>query len=88
MKLINRKEEIIKREYFTIEFEKNQLLTIIMALGQTTPQERKSDANNFYDVENFVDDEDLLDSLVDVVKLTEKSSRKKPKPQEIITRNY
>jgi hypothetical protein len=64
--------------FYTIELSQNQIITLVTALGLTSPEERRSEALNFFQVENFEDDNILFDSLAELVSLQEKYSEKTP----------
>jgi hypothetical protein len=74
MKSISKRTET----FYTIELNENQITTIIVALGLTTKQERESDAISFYHVKDFMDDENLIESLAKLIGLEEKNLGKIP----------
>lgn len=71
MKNIGKRTEV----FYTIELSQNQIITLITALGITTPEERRSEAVVFFQLDDFKDDGNLFDSLAELVDLSEKQGK-------------
>lgn len=69
MKLISKRKEVVSTDYFTLELTKGQVLTIMSALGVTTPHERTNELRSFYNLDGIENDtgEEMYNDMLELV---------------------